>query len=772
MSDKENPDKNGLRLEIEDDNATAKPQGGQDSVDGSSGAADTDQTSAQQQPSQAQPPQQPQQPVQPPQQQSAGTPPQQTETPSATPDVNAPQEDSAAQQLPQSSEPPQATSAQIPPMSAQPVKPDAPQDATLSASAAGDDNQTENDTLAASRGDDQAQQVPESVSAAPEHVSNKLEDYLGNGPISEDDLNDIGDDDFDDAFLEEDFDEEIDIPPYVEDAKTSFIPEGKMKIYGGVALVALLVGGGFFFFGLGQDQPSYTAKKPLPQTAGYESAPAATQTGNNADAGRNTAAQQTAADRQLSSQMPADTASGNLFADTGNDLTDNGGVADNNAGIEVVSDQPPAFGDDILSEGAAELMASDSMPQIDDGITEPSIEMPGENNVLSQADSTVNQTMNDEGFGINDVQDVVFSDFGLPQPGSVDNTVTTSAQTAAANKTAPQTAEQDFPEMEIVESDLPVDTAESNRTSAYPVTDTAMNDRAGNMVQSQQSAQSRTMGSNAIRNDDAQRIGAVEKQQQEAQASTAPETAQTRMSIRKLSPVKSQQKFFDSSENRYTDNATNKNAGADDKVGTARFIVVSNVVKTDSVEAQVEAARRALKMGYYDAAVGMFEKLYNQNSRDLRILMGYAVALQNVGEIGKAVEKYDEVLAIDKDNTAAILNMLGLVKDQYPAVAAKRLRYLLSQSPNNPMIAAQLGIIEASLGNYESALKNLGIAASLEPKNPQHYYNMAIIADRQGRKEQAIKFYEKTLEIDTMSHSSQKKISRDVIYNRLVKLRQ
>ena len=88
------------------------------------------------------------------------------------------------------------------------------------------------------------------------------------------------------------------------------------------------------------------------------------------------------------------------------------------------------------------------------------------------------------------------------------------------------------------------------------------------------------------------------------------------------------------------------------------------------------------------------------------------------------------------------------------------------------MIAAQLGIIEASLGNYESALKNLGIAASLEPKNPQHYYNMAIIADRQGRKEQAIKFYEKTLEIDTMSHSSQKKISRDVIYNRLVKLRQ
>ena len=773
MSDKENPDKNGLKLEIEDDNATAKPQGGQDSVDGSSGAADTDQTPAQQ-PSQTQPPQQqPQQPVQPPQQ-SAGTPPQPSESPSATPDVNAPKEDSVAQQPPQSSEPPQATSAQIPPMSSQSVTPKEAQDATISPSG---DNQMGENTIVPSRGGDQASQVPSSVSAAPDDVSNKLEDYLGNGPISEDDLNDMGDDDFDDAFLEEDFDEEIDIPSYVEDAKKSFIPEGKMKLYGGVALVAILIGGGFFFFGLGQDQPSYTAKKPLPQTAGYESTPTATQTGNNADAGRNTVAQQTAADRQLSSQMQSDTASGNLFADTGNSLTDDGVAGNNNAGIEVVSDQPPAFGDDILSEGAAELMASDTMPQIDDGITEPSIEMPGDNNVLSQQgsgrDSAVaSAATNDEGFGINDVQDVVFSDFGLPQPGSVDNTVTKTAQTAAANETAPQTAEQDFPEMEIVESDLPVDAAERSTESAYPVTNTAMNDRAGNMVQSQQSAQSRTMGTNAIRNDDAQRIGAVEKQQQEAQASTAAETAQTRMSIRKLSPVKSQQKFFDSSENRYTDNATNKNAGPDDKVGTARFIVVSNVVKTDSVEAQVEAARRALKMGYYDAAVGMFEKLYNQNSRDLRILMGYAVALQNVGEIGKAVEKYDEVLAIDKNNTAAILNMLGLVKDQYPAVAAKRLRYLLSQSPNNPMIAAQLGIIEASLGNYESALKNLGIAASLEPKNPQHYYNMAIIADRQGRKEQAIKFYEKTLEIDTMSHSSQKKISRDVIYNRLVKLRQ
>ena len=45
MSDKENPDKNGLKLEIEDDNATAKPQDGQDSVDGTSEAAGTEQES-------------------------------------------------------------------------------------------------------------------------------------------------------------------------------------------------------------------------------------------------------------------------------------------------------------------------------------------------------------------------------------------------------------------------------------------------------------------------------------------------------------------------------------------------------------------------------------------------------------------------------------------------------------------------------------------------------------------------------------------------------
>jgi len=238
--------------------------------------------------------------------------------------------------------------------------------------------------------------------------------------------------------------------------------------------------------------------------------------------------------------------------------------------------------------------------------------------------------------------------------------------------------------------------------------------------------------------------------------------------IKKASPRQSEGDFFDSNVNRFTENKTNETAR---QVSTAKFIVVSNVVRTDNLEAQVQAANRALDMGYNDAAVEMFSKLYDQNPRDMRILMGYAVALQNTGQIGMAVEKYDEVLGIDENNAEAILNMLGLVKDQYPAVAARRLQALFKKNPNNPQIAAQLGITHAQLGDFDTALKYLSMAASFEPRNAQHLFNIAVIADKKGMKAEAVKYYEKALQVDSVNQQKNISIPRDIIYDRLSKLR-
>lgn len=207
-----------------------------------------------------------------------------------------------------------------------------------------------------------------------------------------------------------------------------------------------------------------------------------------------------------------------------------------------------------------------------------------------------------------------------------------------------------------------------------------------------------------------------------------------------------------------------------DQASGGTFIIVKKDYSAGSKQSLLVSANRALELGRYDAALSFFEDLYQKNPRDLRILMGLAIARQNVGQNELAVKTYDEILAIDPDNKTALVNMLGMLRELYPAVALRRLRTLNEQFPNNAGISAQTGIAAADLGNFDEALRYLGIAASLEPYNPHHYFNMAVIADRMGAHKDAIAFYEQALDKDSLSPHS-KGLPRETIYNRLARLR-
>lgn len=200
------------------------------------------------------------------------------------------------------------------------------------------------------------------------------------------------------------------------------------------------------------------------------------------------------------------------------------------------------------------------------------------------------------------------------------------------------------------------------------------------------------------------------------------------------------------------------------------LVVATQDYKADDQESLVVAANRALKLRRYDAALDMFKSLYGKNKRDRRILMGLAVAQQNTGRVESAIQSYEELLEIDPDNADAMVNMLGLIKEQYPSVALRRLLDLQSRHSSHAGLAAQIGITQADMGQYQEAMRYLGKAASLDPRNPQHLFNLAIVADRQGKTKEAIGFYEQALEVDTV-YASGRALPRETIYDRLSKLR-
>ncbi|MBI1328158.1 MAG: tetratricopeptide repeat protein [Alphaproteobacteria bacterium] len=200
------------------------------------------------------------------------------------------------------------------------------------------------------------------------------------------------------------------------------------------------------------------------------------------------------------------------------------------------------------------------------------------------------------------------------------------------------------------------------------------------------------------------------------------------------------------------------------------LVVVTKNAERDSTAALNTAGKRALDLGRYEAALDFYDQLYEKNPADASVLMGRAVALQNMGQVDEAASMYDQALAKDPNNPEILLNMLGLLKKQYPAVAYERLKMLRQDYPANALVAAQLGLAAAEAGDMEAGARNLQVAASLQPNNPQHYFNLGILYERAGKTRDAVLAYEKALEVDAI-YGSGRDISREVIYDRLSRLR-
>lgn len=205
--------------------------------------------------------------------------------------------------------------------------------------------------------------------------------------------------------------------------------------------------------------------------------------------------------------------------------------------------------------------------------------------------------------------------------------------------------------------------------------------------------------------------------------------------------------------------------------GGSKFVVVEKNASADDQKALLAAARRAREFGRYDAALDFYNRLLKKNKDDRVILLERAITLQSMGRNESAIAAYDRVLDIDPDNLKARINMLGLVRQKYPAVALQKLLDLYDENPDIANLPAQIGLVYADQADFKKAERYLQIAISLEPNNPRHVFNLAIMEDRRGNGQKALKLYEKALELDAVSMSA-RKLPREQIYDRLAILRE
>jgi Flp pilus assembly protein TadD len=181
-------------------------------------------------------------------------------------------------------------------------------------------------------------------------------------------------------------------------------------------------------------------------------------------------------------------------------------------------------------------------------------------------------------------------------------------------------------------------------------------------------------------------------------------------------------------------------------------------------------ADRALRLGRYDMAIGYYQDILAQNPNDVTALLGRAIALQKSGNEDAALQGYRDVLNRDPSNVTAATNMAGLQSGSNPDNALKNLSNVYNADPNNVSVKAQMGVSMAQSGNVEEAYNVFLSATKSEPRNPVHFYNLAVTAEKLGKTAEAIAAYEKCLEVDAI-YGTGRGINRDAIYDRLSQIR-
>jgi len=94
------------------------------------------------------------------------------------------------------------------------------------------------------------------------------------------------------------------------------------------------------------------------------------------------------------------------------------------------------------------------------------------------------------------------------------------------------------------------------------------------------------------------------------------------------------------------------------------------------------------------------------------------------------------------------------------AEAAKAYEELVKQNPKDGALRASLGGALGALGRYDEALVQLTQAIELEPLNPESYHNRAVVYEKLGKPDAAVKEYQTALRYNPQYEPSRQALIR------------
>lgn len=156
---------------------------------------------------------------------------------------------------------------------------------------------------------------------------------------------------------------------------------------------------------------------------------------------------------------------------------------------------------------------------------------------------------------------------------------------------------------------------------------------------------------------------------------------------------------------------------------------------------ELNRAYTALMGGDSDTAITTYKNILSAEPTNEDALFGLAATYHRRGDIEQARPYYAQLLKINPNHRDALNNYLALVSDEAPEDSLAELERLEQRNPDFSPIPAQQALVLTKLGYPERARDKMLRAIELSPDNLTYKYNLAIMFDQQGDRENAAPLY-------------------------------
>lgn len=177
----------------------------------------------------------------------------------------------------------------------------------------------------------------------------------------------------------------------------------------------------------------------------------------------------------------------------------------------------------------------------------------------------------------------------------------------------------------------------------------------------------------------------------------------------------------------------------------------------------------AFRTGNLAAARIAYERSLRSDPRNVDAMLGLATVALREDRVEDAEAGYLRILEIDPRNAEAHAALVGLRQAGDPVMAESRIKSLLAQQPNMPVLHFALGNLYARQLRWSEAQQAYFKALTADGDNPDYLFNMAVSLDQLHQPRLAGDYYSRALKAAEGRHAA---FDRSVAARRLGELAQ